>query len=144
MCGLPGVVAKGYLAVTRIPAGCLDFELHKKMKEHILDKGLSDLKDPKSSAESTTVRYCLDEAIVTVEAIRNAQAEVRRRPITGEKVQWSSRTSTSPTEPLADRCSRPAAAAEAVKSWTMRAAVPARCCSWDGGKENSMLSAMAG
>ena len=42
-----GAVGKGYLAITTYPAGT-DFPIHAELKKYILDKGESDLKDPKS------------------------------------------------------------------------------------------------
>ena len=81
-----GAVGKGYKAVTPFPAGA-DFEIHKKLKEHILDKGLSDLKDPKSFG-SVYYNSGVIEAIISVEAIRKAQSKFGNRPITGEEAQW--------------------------------------------------------
>ena len=42
-----GEAGKGYLALTPYPGGA-GFDIHKRIKQHILDKGKSDLKDPKS------------------------------------------------------------------------------------------------
>ncbi|WP_457090418.1 ABC transporter substrate-binding protein [Microvirga sp. P5_D2] len=81
-----GSVAKGYLAITPFPAGS-DFEIHKKLKEHILDKGLSDLKDLKSFG-SVYYNSGVNEAIITVEALRTAQKKFGARPINGEEAQW--------------------------------------------------------
>jgi branched-chain amino acid transport system substrate-binding protein len=81
-----GAVGKGYKAVTPFPAGA-DFEIHKKLKEHILDKGLSDLKDPKSFG-SVYYNSGVIEAIISVEAIRKAQSKFGNRPVTGEEAQW--------------------------------------------------------
>lgn len=81
-----GAVGKGYKAVTPFPAGA-DFEIHKRLKAEILDKGKSDLKDPKSFG-SVYYNSGLIEAIIAVEAIRNAQSKFGNRPITGEEAQW--------------------------------------------------------
>ena len=81
-----GAVGKGYKAVTPFPAGA-DFEIHKKLKQFILDKGLSDLKDPKSFG-SVYYNSGLIEAIISVEAIRKAQSKFGNRPVTGEEAQW--------------------------------------------------------
>ena len=67
-----GAVGKGYLAITPFPAGS-NFEIHQQLKKYILDKGLSDLKDPKSFG-SVYYNSGVDEAIIAVEAIRTAQA----------------------------------------------------------------------
>lgn len=81
-----GAVGKGYKAVTPFPAGT-DFEILKKLKEHVLDKGLSDLKDKKSFG-SVYYNSGVIEAIVSVEAIRKAQSKFGNRPIKGEEGQW--------------------------------------------------------
>lgn len=81
-----GAVGKGYKAVTPFPAGA-DFEIHKKLKQYVLDKGLSDLKDPKSFG-SVYYNSGVIEAIISVEAIRKAQSKFGNRPITGEEAQW--------------------------------------------------------
>jgi branched-chain amino acid transport system substrate-binding protein len=81
-----GAVAKGYLAVTPFPAGA-DFEISKKIKAEIVDKGKSDLKDLKSFG-SVYYNSGLNEGIVAIEAIRTAQKKFGVRPITGEEAQW--------------------------------------------------------
>lgn len=81
-----GAVGKGYKAITPFPAGA-DFEILKKIKTEILDKGLSDLKDPKSFG-SVYYNSGVIEAIIAVEAIRTAQGKFGNRPITGEEGQW--------------------------------------------------------
>ena len=81
-----GQVGKGYLAITPYPAGT-NFPIHAALKKNILDKGKSDLKDPKSFG---TVYYNsgIVHAIIPVEAIRTAQAKFGNRPINGEEGQW--------------------------------------------------------
>jgi branched-chain amino acid transport system substrate-binding protein len=81
-----GAAAKGYLAVTPFPAGA-DFEISKKIKAEIVDKGKSDLKDPKSFG-SVYYNSGLDEGIIAVEAIRTAQKKFGVGPINGEQAQW--------------------------------------------------------
>ncbi|MBK1867903.1 ABC transporter substrate-binding protein [Taklimakanibacter albus] len=81
-----GAVGKGYKAVTPFPAGA-DFEILKKLKANIVDKGLSDLKDPKSFG-SVYYNSGVIEAIISVEAIRKAQSKFGNRPVTGEEAQW--------------------------------------------------------
>jgi len=54
MCVLPAP-SQGLSGDHAFPAGS-NFEIHQKLKKYILDKGLSDLKDPKSFAPSTTIR----------------------------------------------------------------------------------------
>lgn len=81
-----GAVGKGYKAVTPFPAGA-DFEILKRIKADIVDKNLSDLKDPKSFG-SVYYNSGVIEAIISVEAIRTAQSKFGNRPITGEEAQW--------------------------------------------------------
>lgn len=81
-----GTAAKGYLAVTPFPAG-KDFEILKKLKTNIVDKGLSNLKDPRSFG-SVYYNSGVDEAIIAVEAIRTAQRHFGVHPINGEEAQW--------------------------------------------------------
>jgi branched-chain amino acid transport system substrate-binding protein len=59
-----GDAAKGYLSITTYPAGA-DFELHKRIKEVVLDKGKSNLKNLKSFG-SVYYNSGLIMAIVTV------------------------------------------------------------------------------
>lgn len=81
-----GAVGKGYKAVTPFPAGA-DFDILKRLKANIVDKGLSDLKDPKSFG-SVYYNSGVIEAIISVEAIRKAQSKFGNRPVTGEEAQW--------------------------------------------------------
>ncbi|TBW13045.1 ABC transporter permease [Azotobacter chroococcum subsp. isscasi] len=81
-----GEAGKGYLALTPYPGGA-DFEIHRKIKEHILDKGKSDLKDPKSFG-SVYYNSGLVNAAIAVEAIRAGQARFGQRPLTGDEGRW--------------------------------------------------------
>jgi branched-chain amino acid transport system substrate-binding protein len=81
-----GAAAKGYLAITTYPAGT-DFELHKKIRALIVDKGKSNLKNVKSFG-SVYYNSGIIMAIVTVEAIRAAQAHFGNRPLTGDEGRW--------------------------------------------------------
>lgn len=81
-----GVVGKGYLAVTTYPPGT-EFPLHQRIKELVIDKGKSDLRDPKSFG-SVYYNSGLTTAIIITEAIRTAQARFGRRPINGVEGQW--------------------------------------------------------
>ncbi|MNZ74420.1 hypothetical protein D3C78_928680 [compost metagenome] len=81
-----GDAGKGYLALTPYPGGA-DFAIHQKIKEHILDKGKSDLKDPKSFG-SVYYNSGLVNAAIAVEAIRAGQAKFGNRPLTGDEGRW--------------------------------------------------------
>ncbi len=82
-----GDAAKGYLALTPYPAGA-DFEIHKRLKQHIIDTGKSDLRDTKAFG-SVYYNSGLVDALISVEIVRQAQAKFGNRPITGEEGQWS-------------------------------------------------------
>lgn len=81
-----GAVGKGYLAITTYPAGT-NFPLDEKLKKYVIDKGLSNLKDPKSFG-SVYYNSGLVDAIILTEAIRTAQGKFGNRPINGEEGQW--------------------------------------------------------
>ena len=81
-----GESGKGYLALTPYPGGA-DFAIHQKIKEHILDQGKSDLKDPKSFG-SVYYNSGLVNAAIAVEAIRAGQAKFGQRPLTGDEGRW--------------------------------------------------------
>jgi branched-chain amino acid transport system substrate-binding protein len=82
-----GEAAKGYLALTPYPAGT-GFDIHKRLKQNIIDKGKSDLRDPKAFG-SVYYNSGLTGALISVEIIRQAQAKFGNRPITGEEGQWA-------------------------------------------------------
>ena len=81
-----GEAGKGYLALTPYPGGA-DFEIHRRIKEHILDKGKSDLKDP-ASFGSVYYNSGLVNAAIAVEAIRAGQARFGQRPLNGDEGRW--------------------------------------------------------
>ena len=82
-----GDAAKGYLALTPYPAGAT-FDIHKRLKEHILDKGESNLRDTKAFG-SVYYNSGLTDALIFVETIRQGQAKFGKRPLNGEEGQWS-------------------------------------------------------
>ncbi|MCW2293332.1 branched-chain amino acid transport system substrate-binding protein [Pseudomonas sp. BIGb0408] len=81
-----GEAGKGYLALTPYPGGAT-FDIHQRIKEHILDKGKSDLKDPKSFG-SVYYNSGLVNAAIAVEAIRTGQTRFGKRPLNGEEGRW--------------------------------------------------------
>jgi branched-chain amino acid transport system substrate-binding protein len=81
-----GNASHGYLSITTYPAGA-SFDIHKRIKELVVDKGKSNLKNPNSFG-SVYYNSGLIMAIVTVEAIRTAQAKFGQRPLTGEEGAW--------------------------------------------------------
>jgi branched-chain amino acid transport system substrate-binding protein len=81
-----GEGAKGYLSITTYPAGT-QFDLHQRIKERVLDRGKSNLKNL-ASFGSIYYNSGIVMAIVTVEALRAAQAHFGNRPLTGEEGRW--------------------------------------------------------
>ncbi|MBL8435400.1 MAG: ABC transporter substrate-binding protein [Zoogloea sp.] len=81
-----GEAGKGYLALTPYPGGA-GFDIHKRIKQHILDKGKSDLKDPKSFG-SVYYNSGLINAAIAVEAIRAGQKKFGNRPLNGDEGRW--------------------------------------------------------
>jgi len=81
-----GEAAKGYLALTPYPGGA-DFDIHQRIRTHILDAGKSDLKDPKSFG-SVYYNSGLVNAAIAVEAIRAGQKHFGSRPLTGDEGRW--------------------------------------------------------
>ncbi|WP_065757704.1 ABC transporter substrate-binding protein [Pseudomonas defluvii] len=81
-----GTAAKGYQALAPFPGGA-EFEIHKRLKQYILDTGKSDLKDP---AYFGKVYYNvgLINAAIAVEAIRAGQKKFGNRPLNGEEGRW--------------------------------------------------------
>jgi branched-chain amino acid transport system substrate-binding protein len=82
-----GDAAKGYLALTPYPGGT-GFDIHARLKKHIIDAGKSDLRDTKSFG-SVYYNSGLVDAIIEVETIRTAQEKFGKRPVTGEEAQWA-------------------------------------------------------
>jgi branched-chain amino acid transport system substrate-binding protein len=82
-----GDAAKGYLALTPYPAGAT-FEIHKRLKQSIIEKGESNLRDPKAFG-SVYYNSGLTDALIFVETIRQGQAKFGKRPLNGEEGQWA-------------------------------------------------------
>ncbi|AIZ33031.1 ABC transporter substrate-binding protein [Pseudomonas parafulva] len=81
-----GTAGKGYLALTPYPGGT-GFDIHQRLKQHILDAGKSDLKDPHSFG-SVYYNSGLVNAAIAVEAIRAGQKRFGNRPLNGEEGRW--------------------------------------------------------
>lgn len=79
--------SKGYLALTPYPAGA-EFEIHKRLKQHIIDTGKSNLRDTKAFG-SVYYNSGLVSAIIAVETVRQGQAKFGNRPLDGEEGQWA-------------------------------------------------------
>ncbi|MDR2032230.1 MAG: ABC transporter substrate-binding protein [Azoarcus sp.] len=82
-----GSAAKGYLALAPFPGGA-DFEIHKRLRKHILDAGKSDLKDPKFFG-AVYYNIGLINAVIAVEALRAGHKKFGNRPLNGEEGRWA-------------------------------------------------------
>jgi branched-chain amino acid transport system substrate-binding protein len=82
-----GAAAKGYQALAPFPGGA-DFEIHQRLRKHILDKGKSDLKDPKFFG-SVYYNIGLINAAIAVEALRTGHRKFGNRPLNGEEGRWA-------------------------------------------------------
>ena len=82
-----GNAAIGYSALAPYPAGT-DFEIHKRLKAEILDKGKSDLRDQKYFG-AVNYNVGLVNAALAVEALRTGYAKFGKRPLNGEEGRWA-------------------------------------------------------
>ncbi|SIR23436.1 amino acid/amide ABC transporter substrate-binding protein, HAAT family [Rhizobium sp. RU20A] len=82
-----GAAAIGYSALAPYPAGT-DFEIHKRLKAEILDKGKSDLRDQKYFG-AVNYNVGLVNAALAVEALRTGYAKFGKRPLNGEEGRWA-------------------------------------------------------
>ncbi|MER8950497.1 ABC transporter substrate-binding protein [Mesorhizobium sp. M0809] len=82
-----GDAAKGYLAVSVFPPGT-NYGILKTLKENILDKGKSDLKD-NSKFGTVYYNYGVIEAITFVEALRTGHKKFGNTPLTAAEGQWA-------------------------------------------------------
>ena len=82
-----GTAAKGYQALAPFPGGD-GFEIHKKLKQFILDPGKSNLKDA-SYFGKVYYNIGLINAAIAVEALRTGQAKFGNRALNGEETRWA-------------------------------------------------------
>ncbi|WP_020191631.1 ABC transporter substrate-binding protein, partial [Pseudomonas putida] len=81
-----GTAAKGYQALAPFPGGD-GFEIHQRLRQHILDVGKSDLKDKRYFGK-VYYNIGLINAAIAVEALRTAQGKFGNRPLNGEEARW--------------------------------------------------------
>jgi branched-chain amino acid transport system substrate-binding protein len=81
-----GTAAKGYQALA-VPGGDT-FEIHRRLKQFILDPGKSNLKDP-SYFGKVYYNIGLINAAIAVEALRTGQAKFGHRGLNGEETRWA-------------------------------------------------------
>jgi branched-chain amino acid transport system substrate-binding protein len=82
-----GTAAKGYQALAPFPGGD-NFDIHKRLKEALLDKGKSDLRD-KSYFGKVYYNIGLINAAIAVEALRVGHKHFGNRPLNGEEGRWA-------------------------------------------------------
>ncbi|MGY1487983.1 ABC transporter substrate-binding protein [Methylobacillus pratensis] len=82
-----GTAAKGYQALAPYPGGA-GFEIHQRLKKHILDAGKSDLRDKKFFG-AVYYNIGLVNAALAVEALRTGYKKFGKRPLNGEEGRWA-------------------------------------------------------
>ncbi|TBV14282.1 ABC transporter substrate-binding protein [Stutzerimonas kirkiae] len=82
-----GAAAKGYKALAPFPGGD-GFEIHQRLRQHILDTGKSDLRDQDFFGK-VYYNVGLINAAIAVEALRAGQAKFGNRPLNGEEGRWA-------------------------------------------------------
>lgn len=82
-----GKAAIGYSALAPYPGGT-DFDIHKRLKAEILDKGKSDLRDQKLFG-AVNYNVGLVNAALAVEALRTGYKHFGARPLNGEEGRWA-------------------------------------------------------
>jgi branched-chain amino acid transport system substrate-binding protein len=82
-----GKAAIGYSALAPYPGGT-GFDIHKRLKAEILDKGRSDLRDQKLFG-AVNYNVGLVNAALAVEALRTGYKHFGARPLNGEEGRWA-------------------------------------------------------
>ncbi len=82
-----GAAAKGYQALAPYPGGA-DFDIHQRLRKAILDKGESNLSDPKFFG-AVYYNIGLINAALAVEALRTGHTKFGNRPLNGEEGRWA-------------------------------------------------------
>lgn len=82
-----GSAAVGYSALAPYPGGT-QFDIHKRLKADILDKGESNLRDPKLFG-AVNYNIGLVNAALAVEALRTGYKHFGARPLNGEEGRWA-------------------------------------------------------
>ncbi|MBK5933611.1 amino acid/amide ABC transporter substrate-binding protein (HAAT family) [Rhodovulum imhoffii] len=82
-----GDAAIGYNAIAPYPGGS-DFDVHAKLKEHVIDKGLSNLENSDADFGAVFYNVGVVNAALAVEGMRIAMEKFGNRPLTGEEMLW--------------------------------------------------------
>ena len=82
-----GSAAVGYSALAPYPGGT-QFDIHTRLKADILDKGESNLRDPKLFG-AVNYNIGLVNAALAVEALRTGYKHFGARPLNGEEGRWA-------------------------------------------------------
>ena len=81
------MASKGYNGIALGHSDERDFPVHKDMIKHLYDKGQGTAKDAKAVG-SVLYNRGMISAMLTVEAIKQAQTKYGKRVVTGEEVRW--------------------------------------------------------
>ncbi len=81
------MASKGYNGIALGHSDERDFPIHKEMVSTLYDKGQGTAKD-KKDVGSVLYNRGMISAMLTVEAIRQAQSKYGKRVVTGEEVRW--------------------------------------------------------
>jgi branched-chain amino acid transport system substrate-binding protein len=79
--------SKGYNGIALGHSDEKDFPVHKDMMKHLYDKGQGTAKDKKDIG-SVLYNRGMISAMLSVEAIKQAQSKFGKRVVTGEEVRW--------------------------------------------------------
>jgi branched-chain amino acid transport system substrate-binding protein len=79
--------SKGYNGIALGHSDEKDFPVHKDMLKHLYDKGQGTAKD-KKDVGSVLYNRGMISAMLSVEAIKQAQSKYGKRVVTGEEVRW--------------------------------------------------------
>ena len=82
-----GDAAIGYNAIAPYPGGA-DFEIHNRLKEHVIDTGKSNLANPEEDFGAVYYNIGIVNAALAVEGMRVAMTKFGNRPLNGEEMRW--------------------------------------------------------
>jgi branched-chain amino acid transport system substrate-binding protein len=92
-----GDASTGYYAAS-LNLGGRDFQVVREVQQHVIEKGKS--QTPAKLVGTVLWNRGLAAAMMTVEAVRTAQAKYGKKPLTGEQVRWGIENLTLDTKRL--------------------------------------------
>ena len=87
------MASKGYNGIALGHSDEKDFPVHKEMAKHLYEKGQGTAKDKKEIG-SVLYNRGMISAMLTIEAIKQAQSKYGKRVVTGEEVRWGAENLT--------------------------------------------------